>query len=204
MLSHFSCVQFFPTLWTIAHQAPLSMGSSRQEYWSGLPCSSPGDLLNLGMEPVSLKSLALAGSFFTTRQLGSPVLLYSVVNYSCKQKYHFICLLSVESEWKGCCFSLPSIWAEVSVCEMEELKKRTIPNVYLYICLCLCICVYAYVCLDTCTHTYKYTYNIQYTYGNRYWCTEYSYSGPHMCWDENRALWISAKLEFWEHVWVRN
>ena len=43
-------------LWTVAHQAPLSMGFSRQEYWSGLPCSPPGDLPNTGIEPVSLPS----------------------------------------------------------------------------------------------------------------------------------------------------
>ena len=54
------------TLWTISHQAPLSMGFSRQEYWSGLPCLSPGDLPNPGMEPPSLMSPALAGGFFTT------------------------------------------------------------------------------------------------------------------------------------------
>ena len=47
VLSHFSRVQFFVTLWTVAWQAPLSMGFSRQEYWSGLPCSPPGDLPNL-------------------------------------------------------------------------------------------------------------------------------------------------------------
>ena len=52
----------FATLWTIARQAPLSMGFSRQEYWSGLPCSPPGDLPN----PRSLMSPALAGRFFTT------------------------------------------------------------------------------------------------------------------------------------------
>ena len=66
VLSHFSCVQLFVTLWTVAHQATLSMGFSRQEYWSGLPCPSPGDLPNSGIEPASLRSLALAGRFFTT------------------------------------------------------------------------------------------------------------------------------------------
>ena len=54
------------TLLTVASQAPLSMGFSRQEYWSGLPCSSAGDLSNLGIEPVSLTCPALAGGFFTT------------------------------------------------------------------------------------------------------------------------------------------
>ena len=49
-LSH---VGFFVTLWTIAHQPPLSIGFSREEYWSGLPCPSPGDLPNPGIEPGS-------------------------------------------------------------------------------------------------------------------------------------------------------
>ena len=50
LLSH---VQLFVTLWTIAHQASLSMGCSQQEYWSGLPCPPPGDLPDPGIEPVS-------------------------------------------------------------------------------------------------------------------------------------------------------
>ena len=49
----FSHIQHFVTLWTVAHQAPLSMGFSRQEYWSGLPCSPPGDRPNPGIEPRS-------------------------------------------------------------------------------------------------------------------------------------------------------
>ena len=58
----------FVALWTVAHtvQAPLSMGFSRQEYWSGLPGPPPGDLSDPGIEPVSLTSPALAGRFFTT------------------------------------------------------------------------------------------------------------------------------------------
>ena len=66
VLSHFSRVQLFATLWTIAPQAPLSMGFSRQEYWSGLPFPLPGDLPDPGIELVSLMSPALAGGFFTT------------------------------------------------------------------------------------------------------------------------------------------
>ena len=54
------------TPWTVAHQAPLRMGFPGQEYWSGLPFPSPGDLPNPGIEP---KSPALAGSFFTTEAL---------------------------------------------------------------------------------------------------------------------------------------
>ena len=52
-LSHCSHVRLSVTLWTVARQAPLSMGFSRQEYWSGLPCPSPGDLPQPGIEPVS-------------------------------------------------------------------------------------------------------------------------------------------------------
>ena len=65
MLSHFSCVWLFVALWTVTHQAPLSMGFSRQEYWSGLPFPSPGDLPNPGIEPMSLMFPALAARFFT-------------------------------------------------------------------------------------------------------------------------------------------
>ena len=66
VLSHFSPVRLFATLWTVAHQAAVSMGFSRQEYWSGLPCPPAGDLPNLGIEPMSLMSPALTGGFFPT------------------------------------------------------------------------------------------------------------------------------------------
>ena len=66
VLSHFSHVRLFVILWTVACQAPLFMGFSRKEYWSGLPCPPPGDLPNPGIEPASLMSSELAGGFFTT------------------------------------------------------------------------------------------------------------------------------------------
>ena len=66
MLSHLSLVQLFVTMWTIAHQAPLSLGFPWQEYWSGMPCPPPGDLPDPWIEPVSLTSPALAGGFLTT------------------------------------------------------------------------------------------------------------------------------------------
>ena len=56
----------FVTPWTVAPQAPLSMGFSRQEYLSGLPCPPPGDLPDPGIKPTSLMSSALASRFFTT------------------------------------------------------------------------------------------------------------------------------------------
>ena len=61
---HFGPVRLFVTLWTVAHQIPLSRGFSSQEYWSGLPFPPPGHLPDPGIEPVSFGSLALAGGFF--------------------------------------------------------------------------------------------------------------------------------------------
>ena len=66
LLSHFSSVQLFVTPQTVVHQAPLSMGFSRQEYWSWLPCPPLQDLPHPGIEPLSPASPALAGGFFTT------------------------------------------------------------------------------------------------------------------------------------------
>ena len=61
-----SRVRLFAIPWTVARQAPLSMGFSRQEYWSGLPFPPPEDLPDPGIEPVSPVSPALARRFFTT------------------------------------------------------------------------------------------------------------------------------------------
>ena len=73
MLSRFSHVRLFETLWIVAHQPPLSIKFSRQEYWSGLPCPPPEGLPHLGIEPTSLLSPALAGGFFTSAQPGKPL-----------------------------------------------------------------------------------------------------------------------------------
>ena len=67
-----SCVHLFEIPWTVAHQAPLSMGFSRQEYWSGLPFPPPGDLPNPGIKPEAPTSPALVGGFFTTEPTESP------------------------------------------------------------------------------------------------------------------------------------
>ena len=61
-----SCVQLFATVWSAAYQAPLSVGFSRQEYWSGLPFLPPGDLPNPGTEPTFLMFYAWGGVFFIT------------------------------------------------------------------------------------------------------------------------------------------
>ena len=74
LFSHSSHVRLFVTPWTVARQAPLSLGFPRQEYWSGLPFP-PGDLPDSGIEPLSS---ALAGGFFITEPPGKPG--YSLVN----------------------------------------------------------------------------------------------------------------------------
>ena len=88
VLSH---VLLFATSWTVAHQAPFSMGFPRKEYWSGLPFPPPGDHPNPG---IKLASLALAGIFITTVPLGKPF-----VNSACTSG----------SSWFTYCWSL--VWA---------------------------------------------------------------------------------------------
>ena len=65
LLTCFSSVRHFVTLWPVAHQAPLSLEFSRQEYWSEWPCLPPGNLSDPGIELMSLMSPALPRSFFT-------------------------------------------------------------------------------------------------------------------------------------------
>ena len=75
VLSRFSHVQLFASLWPIACQAPLSMGFSRQDYWSGLPYAPAGDLSDPGIEPISVMSPVLSGGFFTTSvTLAAPII----------------------------------------------------------------------------------------------------------------------------------
>ena len=74
-LSCFSHFQLFVTLWTIARQAPLSMGFSRQEYRSGVPCPPPGDIPNPGIQLASLMCPALPGKFFSTAPPGNSLII---------------------------------------------------------------------------------------------------------------------------------
>ena len=76
LLSH---VRFFATPWTIACQTPLSMGFFRQEYWSGLPFPSPGDLPDPGIEPAAP---TLEGRFFITEPPGEALTVYLAISNS--------------------------------------------------------------------------------------------------------------------------
>ena len=119
MLSHFSCVRLFMTLWTVIHEAPLSMGilQNTPKYWSGLPCPSPGTFPDPGIESVSLTSPVLASRFFTTsttciqsqfhgRKYGPKFL------GNCKKLYKLHMLVN----YKGLCI-LP--------CKLKKRKRRS-------------------------------------------------------------------------------
>ena len=95
LLSH---IRFFATPWTVAHQAPLSMGFSRQEYSSGLPCPPPGDLSNSGIEP---ESPALQADYLPAEQSGKPM------------------------EGSVCCSSTPGIipWRNLHICAPGETTR---------------------------------------------------------------------------------
>ena len=82
-----SCVPLFVNPWAVAHQAPLSMGFPRQEYWSGLPFPSPGDLPDPGIEQASP---ALAGKLFTTMIPGKTnILVYYTRNYMSRSSFRY-------------------------------------------------------------------------------------------------------------------
>ena len=141
LLNRFSRVQLFAILWTTAHQAPLSMGFSRQEHWSGLPFPPPGDLLNLGMEPMSM-SPSLAGGVSSPR--APPVTLVKSLHFLGGQ---FLYLRSEEFlavKWfrtknvqqnhlkifKNCSYRDPlpnqlnHIWVEALKCGIKKLFLR--------------------------------------------------------------------------------
>ena len=81
------------TPWTVAHQAPLSMGFFRQEYWSGLPFPPIGDLPHPVIEPMSPMSPALAGIFFTTEppiEREAPPLSLFLIGYLKSETCHIL------------------------------------------------------------------------------------------------------------------
>ena len=93
------------TPWTVAHQAPLSTGFSRQEYWRGLPCSPPGDLPNPGIEPASPLSLKLQAEFLPTEPPRKPHIRRSV-RYIKPEKWFRGLFLSAQH---------PFLWISVEV-----------------------------------------------------------------------------------------
>ena len=129
MLSCFSCVRLFATLWTVACQAPLSMGFSREDYWSGWPLPSPGDLPHPGIEPMPPEAPALQADSFSSVQLLCHVQLFatpwtaarqaSLFNLNCQSSLKYISIQSMGPSnhlipWHPL-FLLPSILPHIRV-----------------------------------------------------------------------------------------
>ena len=114
MLSCFSCVRLFSTAQTVAHQAPPSMAFSRQEYWSGLPFPSPGNLPHPGIEPWSLKSPSLQACSLPLVPRGKPLngLFSSVAQSDSLWPHGLQCtrLTCPSPTPRGCSNSCPSSW----------------------------------------------------------------------------------------------
>ena len=108
VLSRFSLVWLFATLRTVARQAPLSMRFSRQEYWSGLPCPSPGDLPDPEIESTSLTSPVLAAGFFTTSTTWE-ALSHCLVSFISMQRAYYITSLIPQKKRPS-----PRLWMQVS------------------------------------------------------------------------------------------
>ena len=141
-LTHSSHVWLFVTLWSVACQAPLSLGFSRQEYWSGLPFPSPGDLPNPGIKPISPASPALQVDSWPTEPCEKPIGLNSWLQIPCtcycccRDRYcycFYYCVLFVCSVAQSCpalCSSMDCSLLGSSVCGIFQsriLEQVAIP-----------------------------------------------------------------------------
>ena len=109
VLSHFSCVWLCATPWTVVHQAPLSMGFSRQEYCSGFPFPSPGDLPNPGVEP---GSPALQVDSLPSEPQGKPLKLTEIP-------------LSNKKKWTTCSWSVSECYILYNSISMTSSKSQS-------------------------------------------------------------------------------
>ena len=116
-----SCVRLFATLWTVAHQAPLSMEFSRQEYWSGLPCPSPGNLPDPGIKPISP---VLTGRFFTHSHQKNPKL--GIMTHSYIWKVCFLLLVAGYIRLKMSFVSNPTITELILIFSMTRRWFRVL------------------------------------------------------------------------------
>ena len=114
-----SCVRLCVTPWTVARQAPLSMGFSRQEYYSGLPLPSQGDLPNLETEPSSPESSELAGGFFTTEPLGKTTKNLKQPSYLTVGKKAFLCKIGKKTRISVLTTYIQYV-LEVLVCAIQQ------------------------------------------------------------------------------------
>ena len=114
-LSCFSHIQLFATLWTVACQVPLSVGFSRQEYWSGLPCPALGDLADPGFEPVSPAAPALWADSLLQSRRESPL---------CAHTPAFILCVHMSCQFDPCrvCFNLSDYLVVIRVVFSTDSK----------------------------------------------------------------------------------
>ena len=125
MLSSFSRVQLFATPWTVACQAPLSMGFSKQEYWSELSCSPPADFPNPEIEPISLTAPALAAGFFTTSATWEVPKLICMQSTKCYQGCSFQCSPPEStSSTSFLCILLGKIYVYANTAQMSEMTAH--------------------------------------------------------------------------------
>ena len=125
ILSHFSCAWCFATPGTVACQASLSIGFSRQEYWSGLPCPPLGTLPDPGIKLLPPASPALAGGFFTTRATWEALRM----RVNVKVRPGIFRVGSPQGDMRCELRGQPSYWA----CVLEKRLVRSFLHVYSHI-----------------------------------------------------------------------
>ena len=126
-LSGVSRVHLFATPWTAAHQAPLSMGVSKQEYWSGLPCPPAGELPDPGIEPASLSSPALAGGFFTTSATWEPCTMES---YSAIKQNEIMPFTITQTDLEIKLSDVRQRQLQYDITYLQDLKYSTNTHIY--------------------------------------------------------------------------
>ena len=152
MCLYIACVPnriwLFVTPWTVTRQAPLSMEFFRQECWSGLPFSPPGDLPDPEIKPESLVSLALAGGFFST----SATREAHVAASACVQIHVCPSVCMSVSVW-GCVHLYVYPWVCVSLhklCVCVHVYHTVWFYMCLYVCVLACLCISVYVSVWAC------------------------------------------------------
>ena len=125
-----SLVQLFATPWTVAHQAPPSMGFSRQEYWSGLPFPSAGDLPNLGIEP---RSPALQADALTSEPPGKPYRFFLKSHPQFNSVQLLSCVQIFATPWIPACQASLSITNSQNLLKLMSIKSM-MPSSHLILC----------------------------------------------------------------------
>ena len=134
MLSCFSRVWLFVTLWIIARQASLLVGFSRWEYWSGLPCSPPGELPDPGIKPMSLTSPVLSGRYFTTSAAWEAHVCISLYIYIWNIFWSIVAFwASLVAQWSRSHLPMQETWVQ-SLGQEDPLEKEMTTHSSILVC----------------------------------------------------------------------